>query len=68
MNIFPVPNMKLSISEFRLLSLEGVQVRLHGLGPFNWLGKKVVMDLVQQNVTDRKWISDMLFEASFKLN
>ena len=37
-------------TEFSLESLEAVQVSLHGLGPFNYLGRKVIKDLVMQNM------------------
>ena len=30
--------------------MESVQVSLRGLGPFNYLGRKVIKDLVMQNM------------------
>ena len=31
-------------------SLESVHIGLNGLGPFNWLGKKVILSLVRDNI------------------
>ena len=37
-------------SEFSVGNMEGVHVGVHGLGPFNWLAKKVVLGVVHQNI------------------
>ena len=43
-------NKHFTFSEFSLGSLETVQVGLLGLGPFNCLARKVIKDLVMQNI------------------
>ena len=37
--------------EYGVGSMEGVHAGIHGLGLLNWLVKKVVKDLIQQNLT-----------------
>ena len=53
-----VQDLKFSLTfpEFQVGNLETVQVGLHGLGPFNWVGKKVVLSLVQQNIREQSQI------------
>ena len=36
------------VLEFSLSSLDAVQVGLRGLGPFNWLAKKLINESVEQ--------------------
>ena len=31
-------------------SLESVHIGLHGLGPFNWIGKRVILGMVRDNI------------------
>ena len=39
------------VVEFNVGTMEGVHVGVHGLGPFNWLAKKVVLGVVHQNIS-----------------
>ena len=49
-------DLRFYFAEFQVGNLETVQVGLHGLGPFNWVGKKVVLSLVQRNIREQSQI------------
>ena len=40
------------VSDFSVQCLEGVSVCLHGLGPLNWVGQKMILRTVQHNITN----------------
>ena len=58
------------IAEFRVGTMEGVHVGMHGLGPLNWLGKKVVMRVTQQNFTQVLEVlgKDIIMQEFIKLS
>ena len=57
-------------TEFRVGTMEGVHVGMHGLGPLNWLGKKVVMRVTQQNFTQVLEVlgKDIIMQEFIKLS
>ena len=36
--------------DLQVSSLESVHIGLHGLGPFNWIGKRVILGMVRDNI------------------
>ena len=36
------------ISDFSITSINGVEIKLHGLGPLNWVGRLVVVRRVRK--------------------
>ncbi|XP_023342581.1 uncharacterized protein LOC111712245 [Eurytemora carolleeae] len=40
------------VTEYSVKQMEGLSVGLNGLGPLNWVGKKVLMGMIQESVTN----------------
>lgn len=40
------------VTDYSVKNLEGLSVGLHGLGPLNWIAKKVLLGMVQQSITN----------------
>lgn len=43
---------KIDVSEYSVKQMDGLGVGLHGLGPLNWIGKKVLIGVIQESVTN----------------
>ena len=52
MSLYPFPSIYHYYSDFSVGTLEDVTVDLQGLGVLNWLGKKVILVEVEQNITN----------------
>ena len=49
-------HVQLIFSEFSVHSLDTVQVGVRGLGPANWVARRLVFSLVQENVREYEQI------------